>query len=541
LGLLYFLLYSYHRDVKRKNAQQFALLENEKEKEIYQAKIEFFTNVAHEIRTPLTLIKSPLEKLLHQSISRVEDIKDSLQTMDKNTSRLLNLVNELLDFRKTEINSLKLTFVETDIARIVENTIERFSPALEERKIKLNYKKEAEDCYAYADEEAVKKIISNLLHNATKFALQDINITVNTLNGNVIVIVESDGKRIPQELAHRIFEPFFRIDGNDNPQGTGLGLSLAHSLSQMHNGTLTLDNVIDGYNRFIFSLPIEQDLAFRLYQPHEDLHETHSEEYQDTEEKNMSTTKILIVEDDRDLLQFIAKELEEYYTILKASNGEEALKILNKNQVQLVISDVKMPVKNGFSLCKTVKNNLETSHIPVILLTAKKALSAKIEGLESGADAYLAKPFDMRHLKAQVASLIENRRHIMEYYSSTPLSHIKSIGHSETDEIFIEKLEEAIFANIANPDLNVDKLSDLLNMSRSTLYRKINDLSNLSPNELITITRLKCAAELLQTGSYKIYEVAEIVGFKSQSSFGRSFQKQFKMTPSQYINQKTPN
>jgi AraC-like DNA-binding protein len=197
-----------------------------------------------------------------------------------------------------------------------------------------------------------------------------------------------------------------------------------------------------------------------------------------------------------------------------------------------------MPVKNGFSLCKTVKETLETSHIPVILLTAKKALNSKIEGLESGADAYMAKPFNMRHLCAQVDSLIANRQHIMAYYSSTPLSHIKSIGHSKTDEVFIEKLDEAIALHIADPELNVDVLSESLNMSRSTLYRKIADISNLTPNELINITRLKRAAELLLTGNYKIFEVAEIVGYKSQSSFGRSFQKQFKMTPSQYMHQK---
>ena len=190
---------------------------------------------------------------------------------------------------------------------------------------------------------------------------------------------------------------------------------------------------------------------------------------------------------------------------------------------------------DGFDLCQNIKTNLETSHIPVILLTAKNALNAKIKGLESGADAYIAKPFSIEHLRVQIHNLIENRMHIMEHYSTSPLSHIRSIAHSKTDEAFIRKLDEEIYKNMAKNDLSVETLAEKMGMSRSTLYRKIKDISNLSPNELINITRLKRAAELLRTGDHKIFEVAELVGYNSPTSFGRNFQKQFDMTPSEYM------
>ena len=200
-----------------------------------------------------------------------------------------------------------------------------------------------------------------------------------------------------------------------------------------------------------------------------------------------------------------------------------------------MVSDVNMPGIDGFTLCKKIKTSIESSHIPVIMLTAKNAMTAKMEGLESGADAYIEKPFSIEHLRVQIVNLIANRKHVMDYYASSPLAHIRSIASTKTDEAFIKKLDDTIYKNIADPNLNVETLAEIMNMSRSTLYRKINDISNLSPNELINVSRLKKAAELLRTGNYKIYEVADIVGYNSSTSFGRNFQKQFEMTPSEYM------
>ncbi|HVG14546.1 MAG TPA: response regulator [Chitinophagaceae bacterium] len=247
---------------------------------------------------------------------------------------------------------------------------------------------------------------------------------------------------------------------------------------------------------------------------------------------------ILLVDDEEEILEFLERILKTKYAVFKAENGEEALKILDKEAVQLVVSDVMMPQMDGFQLCKIIKSNFEHSHIPVILLTAKNTIQSKVEGLELGADAYIEKPFSKEHLLAQIASLIANRSMIREYFASSPLVHIKSMAHSKADERFLELLNETIYKNIDDVNLDVEKVAKILNMSRITLYRKIKAISNLTPIELISITRLKRAAELLAEGDHKIYEIADMVGFSSQSNFARNFHKQFDMSPSDYMHAK---
>jgi two-component system cell cycle response regulator len=247
---------------------------------------------------------------------------------------------------------------------------------------------------------------------------------------------------------------------------------------------------------------------------------------------------ILLVDDNEEILEFIENELNEKYTITKALNGREALDILKQEVIQLVISDIMMPVMDGFELCKIIKTNFEYSHIPVILLTAKNTLQSKIEGLETGADAYIEKPFSPEYLQVQIANLLLNRAKIKEYFVSSPLVHIKSMAHTKTDELFLEKVNEAIYNNLEDTELDVEKLAKLVNMSKPTLYRKIKSISDLTPNELINITRLKRAAELLLEGKYKIYEVSDMTGYGSQTNFGRNFLKQFGMTPTDYLTMK---
>ncbi|MBN8877568.1 MAG: response regulator [Sphingobacteriales bacterium] len=244
---------------------------------------------------------------------------------------------------------------------------------------------------------------------------------------------------------------------------------------------------------------------------------------------------ILLVDDNGEILDFISEDLGEKYTVLKAFNGREALDLLQHEPVQLVISDIMMPVMDGYELCRNIKSNFEYSHIPVILLTAKNTLQSKIEGLEMGADAYIEKPFSPEHLQVQIANLLSNRNKIREFFASSPLVHINTMAYSKADEQFLEELNEAIYQNIENMELSVDQLADFMNMSRATLYRKIKAISNLTPNELINITRLKKAAELLAEHDYKVYEVAEMTGFSSQTHFGRNFSKQFGISPMEYI------
>jgi len=252
---------------------------------------------------------------------------------------------------------------------------------------------------------------------------------------------------------------------------------------------------------------------------------------------NMQTNLplILIVDDEEEILDFLERMLQKKYAVCRAENGRKALEILNENAVQLVISDVMMPEMDGFEFCRALKSDVEHSHIPIILLTAKNTIQSKVEGLELGADAYIEKPFSKEHLLAQITSLLSNRNVVREYFATTPLVHMKSMAHTRADERFLETLHETISKRIEDTELDVETLAGLMNMSRITLYRKIKAISDLSPLELINITRLKKAAELLAAGEHKIYEVSAIVGYSSQSNFARNFHKQFNMTPSEYI------
>lgn len=247
---------------------------------------------------------------------------------------------------------------------------------------------------------------------------------------------------------------------------------------------------------------------------------------------------ILVVEDNEEMLEFLEDDLSDKYQVLTARNGEEALELLKEEAIQLVISDVMMPLMDGFELCRRIKTSIDLSHVPVILLTAKNTLQSKIQGLELGADAYIEKPFSPAHLQVQAANLLSNRDKIKDYFAQSPLVHIKSIAHSKFDEHFLEELNKHISNNLEeDAELDVEKLARMMNMSRPTLYRKIKSISNLTLNELINLTRLKKAANLLAEGQYKIYEVAAMSGFSSQTNFGRSFLKQFGMSPTTYYQQ----
>jgi DNA-binding response OmpR family regulator len=246
---------------------------------------------------------------------------------------------------------------------------------------------------------------------------------------------------------------------------------------------------------------------------------------------------ILIVDDHEEILEFLLEELAEHYAVHTCSNGLDALQLLEQEPIQLVVSDVMMPGMDGFELCRQIKGNFAISHIPVILLTAQNTLQSKIEGLEMGADTYIEKPFSPAHLQAQIASLLRNRTKVQEYVAQAPLAQAKPVGHNKADQMFLNALHEAIEAHLANPDFDVEQLARLLNMSRPTLYRKIKDLSSVSPSDLITITRLKKAAALMNEGSLKLYEVSYLAGFQSQNNFCRSFLKQYGMTPRQYMAQ----
>lgn len=526
----------YHLAQKEKNKRRFESFEREKEKEIYKSKIDFFTNVAHEIRTPLTLIKLPFDKLLNRMHD--PEINETLYTMKKNINRLVDLTNQLLDFRKAEANNLTLNFSKTDINDAIKEVSEAFKPIAEEKNIQYKIELPRISLQAFVDQEAFQKILSNLFSNAIKYAEGSVVVQLlpfSSEDNYFHLQVKNDGKPIPAELKEKIFEPFYRIKETEKQEGTGIGLALSRSLAELHKGSLEFCPCGNTDNVFLLSLPIHQETELNFSEEKVETPQEVQHEEDFSEAQNNERPSILLVEDNKEILDFVGKELKLKYNIRKAFNGQEAIDILVKENIQLVISDIMMPVMNGIDLCKRVKTDLQFSHIPLILLTAKNTLGSRIEGLEVGADAYLEKPFSIDHLQAQVSNLLINRQIVKEYFAHSPLTHLKGIACSTADKNFLEELNSIISDNITNMDLDVEQLSKLLNMSRPTLYRKIKALSNLSPNELINLSRLKKAAELLSSGKYKINEVSSMVGYTVQGNFTRDFQRQFGVTPSGYL------
>jgi ligand-binding sensor domain-containing protein/signal transduction histidine kinase/DNA-binding response OmpR family regulator len=527
----------YHLALGEKNKREIEAIEIGKEREIYNAKIDFFTNVAHEIRTPLTLIKMPLDKLLADQNADQETF-ENLKMINKNTNRLIDLTNQLLDFRKAEANNFSLNFTKTDINELLSDVFATFKPAAEQKNLSYKIELPRIALQAFVDIEALKKITTNLINNAIKYADQSVKIKLLPFSSDDLLFhVEftNDGLIIGDEDKEKIFEPFYRIEAGQKQEGTGIGLPLARSLAELHKGKLELRRSETGLNTFLLSLPIHQDYEMDLKGGDEE--ESIDDILTDEPNKAADPAKpvILIVEDNVEILNYLGRELNTSYNVMRALDGQQAIGLLQKENVHLVISDIMMPVMDGIELCRRMKNDVQFSHIPIILLTAKNSINAKIEGLEVGADAYIEKPFSLDHLAAQITNLINNRNIIKEYFARSPLTHIKGIAFSKADKQFLERLNGIISKRIADSSLDVDLLSSAMNMSRPTLYRKIKGISDMTPNELINLSRLKKAAELLAENKYKINEVADMVGYSIPTNFSRDFQKQFGVSPTNYI------
>lgn len=535
LGIAGIIVRYYHMMMKEKSSRQMDAYQMEKEREIYQAKIDFFTNVTHEIKTPLTLIKLPVEQLLKANFDN-EEVKENLHMINRNTDRLIDLSNQLLDFRKAESDGYQVTFVETNFSSLLKEEYLNFKPVAESKSLNYTLELSRVAPLAQLDPDAFRKIVSNLFSNAIKYAKSTVLVKLLPFASDdekLSIEFRNDGHLIPYELRDKIFEPFYRLSETENEAGTGIGLSFAKSLVELHQGSLMLKEPENGMNVFLLSLPILQESSADLpfLQSFSSV-AVAPEPVVDALDDPLKPA-ILLVEDNAEILNFLGKSLRSKYKILQATNGRIALGILEQENVALIISDIMMPEMNGIELCKTIKTDLQHSHIPIILLTAKNALVSKIEGLEVGADAYIEKPFALEHLQAQISNLMMKRDTLREYFASSPITHMKGMASSKLDQQFLERLQAIIRENITNPDLDVEQLSVYMNMSRPTLYRKIKALSHLAPGELITLTRLKRSAELLAEG-YKVTEVADMVGYSQQNNFSRDFHKQFGITPSAY-------
>lgn len=539
---VYLYLYLRSRN-NRKQQRQMEKFEQEKEREIYNAKFDFFTNVAHEIRTPLTLIKGPLENIILNKKVDME-IREDLNIMEQNTERLLNLTNQLLDFRKTERQGFSLNFTRCNVTEVVQETYLRFTSLAKQKNLEFALKVPENVLYAHINKEAFIKILSNLLSNAMKYAKTYVQISLETNevveNVEFFVRTVNDGLVVPDAMKEEIFKPFVRFDGEDNGRvtaGTGIGLALSRSLAELHKGSLRM---VEGEkaNVFCLTLPIMQDNAITMESEVVGNAELFAEPQAKREEQKENAENrytILVAEDNPEMLSFVSRQLSHEYTVLTAANGEEALRVLDENFVNLIVSDVVMPLMDGFELCKTIKSKLDYSHIPIILLTAKTNIQSKVEGLELGADAYIEKPFSPEYLQAAISSLIRNREKLRHAFAKSPFVAANTMALTKADEEFIKKLNEIILSNLHNPDFSMEDMAEILNMSRSNFYRKIKGVLDLTPNEYLRIERLKRAAQLLKEGENRVNEICYMVGFNSPSYFSKCFLKQFGVLPKDFV------
>ncbi|WP_300703291.1 hybrid sensor histidine kinase/response regulator transcription factor [Bacteroides sp.] len=535
----------YIKRSEKRQREHIKSLNDEKEKELYDSKIEFFTNIAHEIRTPLSLIIGPLEYLMNTaSINNVYG--EYLGIIEQNYKRLYVLVNQLLDFRKVDSGAYKLSYDSYRMKEIIAKVTGIFELTAKQKEINLDTSSLNQEMMIITDEEALMKIVSNLVSNAMKYAKSSITITAEENDTEVILNITDDGIGITDTDKNKIFDAFYQVKSNKeiNKLGIGIGLHMTRSLVQLMNGRIVASDREDGKSGVSISvylpkvMPVNEGLQSKRKVEDIVLADTCMEDVINEEETNEPIKKqyaVMVVDDNPEILDFLSKILSEEYFVISALSGEEAVQILEKNKIDLVISDVMMEDMNGFELCEKIKSNINISHIPVILLTAKTDTESKIQGLEAGADAYIDKPFSPFHLKAQLRNLFRKRESVQKTYASTPLSDIRSAVHNRLDEEFMNKCTEIILNNIENSEFSVNTLAQQLNMSRTSVFTKIKGIIDMTPNDFIKITRLKKACKMMIEGEYRITEIGFLVGFSSSSYFAKCFQKQFGMLPTEFI------
>ena len=531
----WFLWYRNHKEEQLRERQKLFAIN--KEKELYQNKVNFFTEVAHEIRTPLALIDAPLEAIEEIGVTD-NKVAHYLKMMRQNSKRLLNLTGQLLDFQKIDSGRMVLSRENVDITMLVTETLDRFEPAITLKHKQLLRQVIDEPIIVSTDKEAVTKIMSNLLNNALKYASKTIEVTLTADDACFLLRVMSDGKKISDSDRSRIFEPFYQVEKTVNGEnGVGIGLPLSLSLAKMLGGNLYLEDNTGAVNVFALTIPINKTDVKQ-----NNKNALVKSDYLIEEGSNQSKEKaagytVLIVEDNDNMREFLADQVSMSFSIETACNGKEAFEKLKQCNIDLIVTDVMMPVMNGYELCKAVKADIDLSHIPVVFITAKNDLDSKIKSLQLGAEAYIEKPFSVKYFRQLIRSLLDNRRREREAFSKKPFFNVDNMHVNKADEEFINKVMKIIEDNIGEDNFSVESMADIFCMSHSSLLRKIKTVFNLSPVELIRLVKLKKAAELIQEGKYRIGDICYMVGISSQSYFSKLFFKQFGITPKDFEKQ----
>lgn len=533
--ILAYIISFYKKRLQEKNNEKIYKYKTGKEKEIYKSKINFFTNIAHEIRTPLSLIVAPLENIV-KSEDGNQKTKTNLDIIQRNTNRLLELVNQLLDFRKIEEDMFRFNFRKQNVSQIVRNIYSQYNSNTGYKNITVQLVEPDTDIECVVDIEAIYKIVSNLISNAMKYAKHKVVISIKEEITNLIIAVQDDGVGIDSSFHEQIFEPFFQIEMEDRgtQTGSGLGLSLSQSLAIKHGGSITVQSQENKGSVFTLKIPIvtTEDVLYRDEDSHIGAEIVQEQQSKLNADSNL---KILLVEDNKELCVFLSNSLSDNYTIFEAENGIKALEIIEKENLDIIISDILMPEMDGLELCNILKSNSAYSHIPFILLSAMTDISTKVEGLSKGADVYIEKPFSIEQLKAQIISIIDNRNHIRDNFIQSPLQYYKRNKENTENAEFIEKLNDIILEHLSDEHFSIDNLSELFSMSRSNFHKKIKSITGMTPNDYIKLIRLNQSAQLLSTGRYKINEVCYMVGFNTPSYFSKCFYEQFGKLPKDFV------
>ncbi len=534
-------------------------LQRENMEKLNKAKLQFFTNISHEFRTPLTLILGPAQHLL-ESAALGKAFRNHALSISNNAQRLLRLINQLLDFRKAESGNLKPEVSEGNLARFVKEIKLSFDALAEQLNINFSFESSSPVIKAWFDRDQFEKIMFNLLSNAFKHTPEGGNITIKLIDTGkqIQITVENNGKGIKAEHFDHIFQSFFSYDEDKHHTGTGIGLALTKSLVDMHHGNIDVQSKEGEFTRFVVTLQkghlhfgpdeirqVSDDVETLDHYPSLTLADdlvVPEKKLPESAQPLQAHIKLLIVEDNEGVRSYIRSIFGSTYSVTEAVNGQEGWELACEIAPDMIISDVMMPVMDGITLCKKLKSDIKTSHIPVLLLTARTSLIFKVEGLETGADDYITKPFNPKVLELKVRNFIQMRERMRNIFSDKEVLHIepRKVTVTSADQLFVEQMMESVEKNMSNTAYSVEDLGRDVGMSKTQLYRKLKALTDQSANEFIRTMRLKRAAQLLEQQQLTVAEVTYEVGFSDLPYFRECFKKMFGVTPSEYA-RKTPS
>lgn len=547
---LYLFYHRMKRRIQLRHELRIAQIDKEKSEELVQTKLRYFTNISHDLLTPLTIITCLIDDAEMTNGSRISQ----LTMIRSNVNKLRRLLQQILDFRKVESGNMKLSVSKSDVISFIDDVCKiHFTPLMRKKNQTFTFLTEDRHLMAYFDRDKLDKIVSNLLSNAYKYTANGGNIKLivdsywESENHHLRIQVVDTGEGIAPADLENVFKRFYTINKGDESESNGIGLSLTKDLVELHHGTINVESELGKGSTFTVDLPINKD----SYQEDELISEHISvngintdlilekEELIDSkvgegEDMQIADVHLLLVEDNEELLFLMEKILSKHYHVLIAKDGLEALNVIKDNEIDIIISDVMMPEMDGLEFCRTLKSNLETSHIPIILLTAKNTVEDRIECYNAGADGYISKPFELKILEARINNFIMHKKNKQEEFRSNVEVNIDSLEPSSMDKEFLDKVISVIKSNMSEGDFDVVQLADALAVSKSSLYRKMKIATGLSPIEFIRNIRLKHGSQLLKDKSISVAEVAYECGFSNPKYFATCFKEEFGVTPKEY-------